>query len=92
MNPIFQSKNHLRKSKMSYLIHFRHAFSLGSLLIIAGITSVIHAIFPFLFPDYSAKKVIRMHVRVVLNSANPDIQNYLARELGIRKRRQAKNS
>jgi hypothetical protein len=66
---------------MSYGVHLYYAFRLGLVLIYAGLASLVHAALPFLYPAYSAKKVIRIFVRVVLDSANPDIQNYLKREL-----------
>jgi hypothetical protein len=81
MNIIHTSRVHLRKSQMSYGVHFYHAFRLGLILIYAGLASLVHAVCPFLYPAYSAKMVIAIFVRVVLDSANPDIQNYLKSEL-----------
>ncbi len=89
MNPIAKSADHLNKSRMDYFVHFYHAFRLGFVLIYAGIASIIHAIFPFLFPAYSANKVTWMYIRVVLDSANPDIQGYNSQELALRDARQA---
>jgi hypothetical protein len=89
MNPILDSKNHLEKSKMNYFIHFFQAFRLGLVLIWAGIASLVHAIFPFLFPAYSANKVSWMYIRVVIDSSNPDIKGYLAKELALREARVA---
>lgn len=80
MNPITASQTHLEKSKMSYAVHFYHAFSLGLVLIVAGIASVIHALCPFILPAYSANKVTRIFYRVVIKSANPDIQNFRKNE------------
>lgn len=41
--------NHLTQVEESYFEHFRFAFWAGSVLIILGIVSIIHAIFPFIF-------------------------------------------
>jgi hypothetical protein len=84
MNPIAASQKHLNKSQMGYFAHLYHAFRLGLVLIYAGIASILHAFLPFLFPAYSANKVTWMYIRVVLDSANPDIQGYRSQELALR--------
>lgn len=84
MNPITASQMHLQKSQKGYFDHFYHAFILGLVLIYAGIASILHAFLPFLFPAYSANKVTWMYIRVVLDSANPDIQGYRSQELALR--------
>jgi hypothetical protein len=81
MSPFKRSAQHLNDSQMSYWVHFHHAFRLGFILIYAGLASLIHALCPFLYPAYSAKQVIRIFVNVVLDSLNPEIQNYLKSEL-----------
>lgn len=92
MNPISASKIHLNKSKMNYFAHCYQACSLGFVLIYAGILSIVHAVFPFLFPATSANKVTWMYIRVVLDSANPDIQGYMHQELALRNARVAQRA
>jgi hypothetical protein len=87
MNPFTISKIHLKNSNTNYWRHFYQAFSLGLLLIWSGITSVIHAVFPFLYPAYSAKKVAWMYIRFVMDNPNPDLQAYLAEEMASRNAR-----
>lgn len=89
MNPIKSSQIHLKNSKMNYFVHFYQAFSLGFVLIYAGLMSVIHAIFPFLFPANSANKVSWMYIHIIIDSANPDIQAYRRQELALRESRMA---
>ena len=92
MNPIKLSKDHLKASKTDYYAHLYQAFSLGFTLIYAGILSIIHSLLPFLFPASSANKVTRMYVRVILDSANPEIKAFNAQELALRDARLEKQS
>lgn len=39
----------------TYLVHFKHALCMGSLMVLGGFGCLIHAIFPFIFPN-TAKK------------------------------------
>lgn len=87
MNPITVSKNHLKISNTNYWRHFYQAFSLGLLLIWSGLTSVIHSIFPFLYPAYSAKKVAWMYIRFVIDNPNQDLKVYVASEMQLRAER-----
>lgn len=92
MNPITLSKDHLKASKTNYFAHLHQAFSLGFTLIYAGILSIIHSLLPFLFPASSANKVTWMYVRVILDSANPQIKAFNAQELALREARLKKQS
>ena len=47
---------HLRDKKKSYSSHFKFAFGAGIVLLLAGLASVIHAIFPDIFVGYSERK------------------------------------
>jgi hypothetical protein len=80
MNPIQTAHEHLQKSKMGYFTHLYHAFSLGLVLIYAGLASIIHALIPCIYAAYSANKVTRIFYRVVYTSVNPDIQGYRKQE------------
>lgn len=81
MNLLTKSKNHLKSSNTNYWRHLYQAFSLGLLLIWSGLTSVIHSIFPFLYPAYSAKKVAWMYVQFVIDNPNQDLQEFIAKEM-----------
>ena len=48
-------KKHLKEAGKSYWEHFKFAFIAGFILIYAGITSIIHAIFPCFFQFTSLK-------------------------------------
>lgn len=48
---------HLKDRKMGYFMHLLFAMGRGFILIIAGILSIIHAIFPFLCTSMSSKLV-----------------------------------
>lgn len=50
-------RKHLTEAGKTYGKHFMFAFKAGFLLIYAGITSIIHAIIPSLFPFVSQKIV-----------------------------------
>jgi len=47
------SKEHLKSAGKNYSSHFRFAFYYGWLMTIGGLSSMVHAIFPALFPDYA---------------------------------------
>lgn len=91
-NPITLSKHHLNQSQMTYFPHLYQAFSLGFVLIYAGIMSIIHAILPFLFPAKSAHQVTWMYVRVILDSKNPEIRKFKENELALREARLANSN
>ena len=92
MNPITLSKDHLKASNTNYFAHLYQAFTLGFILIYAGILSIIHSLLPFLFPASSANKVTWMYVRVILDSTNPEIKAFNAQELALREARLAEKS
>ena len=48
-------RKHLTEAGKTYWKHFMFAFRAGFLLIYAGITSIIHALIPSLFPFVSQK-------------------------------------
>lgn len=54
------SGDHLDKAQKSYTTHLWFALKASGLLFLAAVTSVIHGIFPRLFPFYSAKIVMRL--------------------------------
>jgi len=53
-------RKHLTEAGKPYWKHFMFAFKAGFLLIYAGITSIIHALIPSLFPFVSQKIVQKL--------------------------------
>ena len=51
-------KKHLKEAGKSYWEHFKFAFIAGFILIYAGITSIIHAIFPCFF-QFTSLKIVK---------------------------------
>jgi hypothetical protein len=51
---------HLKEANKSYAKHFSFAFKAGFLLIYAGVTSIIHAFIPSMFPFVSQKIVHKL--------------------------------
>lgn len=51
-------KKHLKEAGKSYWEHFKFAFIAGFILIYAGITSIVHAIFPCLF-QFTSLKIVK---------------------------------
>jgi hypothetical protein len=61
MNFIKKSLDHLDDSNKNYKSHLYGAIKNGLLLIIAGLISIIHGLFPFLFKGFSAKTIINIY-------------------------------
>lgn len=57
---------HLRESGKSYYEHFKFAFWYGLVMILGGIASIVHAIFPPLLPGV-ADNIARLLTIVVNN-------------------------
>jgi hypothetical protein len=49
---------HLAESNKTYIEHFKFAFYAGLMLLWAGVTSIIHAFIPSLFPFVSRKIIV----------------------------------
>jgi hypothetical protein len=64
-------KQHLIDSQTTYFNHAIWAFKSGIYMIYAGITSLIHAIYPGFFPGTAAKTVIDLYYQRLHNHANP---------------------
>lgn len=71
-----QSQRHLALSRMTWSQHFWHAFSLGWILIANGLSSIIHAFIPALFPGTAAKTTMRIFYKVCYAHPNPHFQTY----------------
>tara|TARA_B100000767_G_C19630199_1_gene477944 strand:+ start:711 stop:893 length:183 start_codon:yes stop_codon:yes gene_type:complete len=57
-------KKHLNEAGKSYLEHFKFAFITGIILLYAGITSIIHAIFPCFF-KFTSLKIVKSLLKKV---------------------------
>lgn len=55
------SKKHLEDSQMSYAYHFRHAAGNGLRLFWYGLSSFVHALFPFLLKQHAARGIMRLY-------------------------------
>jgi hypothetical protein len=58
MASLFQKfTDHPKSNNMTYWGHMRFAMSLAAGFIFIGLTSIVHAVFPFLFKDYASSFV-----------------------------------
>lgn len=78
---------HLKKGNISYGRHCVDAITGGGHLILTGIVSIIHGLFPFLFEKYVAKTMITYYWRHFHYHDNPDFQELIKyeKELADRK-------
>ncbi len=51
---------HLAESNKTYIQHFKFAFYAGWMLLWAGLTSIIHACIPSLFPFVSRNIIVKL--------------------------------
>ncbi len=51
-------KKHLNEAGKNYIEHFKFAFMAGFILMYAGITSIIHALIPSLFP-FTSQRIVK---------------------------------
>lgn len=74
---IRHSKEHLKKSQETYFNHLKWAVYAGLRLIWAGISSIVHAFVPALFPGTAAKTVIEFYLNRLSNHPNKEYQDYI---------------
>ena len=60
-------EKHLNEAGKSYFEHFKFAFIAGFIMIYAGITSIIHALIPSLFP-FTSQKIVKKLLDRSLNN------------------------
>ena len=51
---------HLRVRNITYWPHLKFAFGAGTVLIVAGLVSIIHSILPNFMPTYAERKTIAL--------------------------------
>jgi len=61
MNPITKSRKHLNDVEESYCQHGWFAIKWGLYIVCTGLASIIHGIFPFLFPFTAPKNLLKLH-------------------------------
>jgi hypothetical protein len=81
MNFIKKKLNHLNESNKSYKKHLFGAIKNGFLLIITGIVSIIHGIFPFLFTSFSAKTIINIYYDELHFHYNKEYREYIQNKI-----------
>jgi hypothetical protein len=69
--------NHLKESNETYLSHCWWAIKSGIVMIVAGVISIIHGIFPNLFEFYTAKTVVDLYHKRLYNHKNKKYQDYI---------------
>lgn len=70
-------KKHLEDSNTTYLEHFTFAIYASFLLSIAAVTSLIHAVFPFMFKGTAAYIVIKLYKSRLEHHSNPVYQEWV---------------
>ena len=63
------------------MAHLVWAVYAGLILIVTGITSILHGFFPFLFEGTAAKTIINLFYRRLYNHPNPDYQYKIMKEM-----------
>lgn len=61
---MLKSSHHLKEAGKGYFSHAKFAIYYGILMIIGGITSIIHGMFPILFPSF-ADNIARLFSKVI---------------------------
>jgi len=72
------SVDHLRGSQVGYWKHFRQAFFLGWILILNGLSSIVHAVIPAFFPGTAAFTTMRLFYKYCHGHPNPSFQRIRA--------------
>lgn len=78
---------HLEKGNISYARHCVEAIVGGGHLILTGLVSIVHGLFPFLFEKYVAKTLITYYYRHFHNHSNPDFQELIKNEKALADRK-----
>jgi hypothetical protein len=69
-------REHLKINKISFIDHFVLAVWSGVLLIYAGMASIIHAFFPFLFDGTPARIVSKLYFKRIKDHPNPEYRDF----------------
>jgi hypothetical protein len=72
------SREHLKKSQMTYGSHFIWAAYAGIKMILVGCSSIIHGLVPALFEGTAAKMVIDLYYKRIASHPNKDYQDYIS--------------
>lgn len=63
---------HLAARNTTYWPHFMFAFGAGLVLILAGIVSIIHSVFPGFMPSYAERKTLALARLARMKNAKRD--------------------
>ena len=63
---------HLNARNTAYWPHFKFAFGAGSVLLVAGLVSILHSIWPDFMPSYAERKTLALArlARIKINVKN----------------------
>lgn len=78
---------HLKKGNTTYARHCVEAIVGGGHLILIGIVSIVHGLFPFIFEKYVARTLITYYWRHFHSHPNPDIQQIISNEKALIERK-----
>lgn len=67
---------HPREVGESYPEHFTNAAGFGVQMLAAGLASLIHAIFPFLFVETGSRTLRRLHGRLTKRADKPNWERH----------------
>jgi hypothetical protein len=70
-------RNHLEKSKVTYWEHLQWATIAGFRLIYAGLSSIIHGVFPCLFDGTAPKHIIDIYHSHLEDHPNPQYKKMI---------------
>jgi hypothetical protein len=70
-------REHLEKSKETYLSHLVFANRAGLRLLWAALASFIHGFFPNVLPGTAAKTIIDLYHKRLVNHPNKEYQKYI---------------
>ncbi len=51
---------HLKSRNTTYWPHFKFAFGAGTVLLTAGVISILHSVFPNFMPSYAERKTLAL--------------------------------
>jgi hypothetical protein len=80
-NLLKQSSAHLDASKETYTSHLLWASYAGVKMIVVGVSSIIHGIFPAFFTGTAAKMVIDFYHQRLINHPNKEYTDYINKKL-----------
>lgn len=81
--------NHLEKSERTYYQHLFEAIFGGFKLILTGLVSILHGLFPSCFEQYVSSVIIGIYYRHFHLHPSPDVQQIIASEKQLMERKKS---